>query len=164
VAGLSEASESAYAAVFRARAGDGSPAARLYVKEPDLLRPLVMAGTWDGEARGALEAAALSMGWKLRCPDGLGKGRVFLGPGTAGMSGTALTSGAAGTAGTGGASGAAATSGATGSPGSAGHAGPASAGKVLDLLLEIHARLLESGEALRVDVFTKTLSVERNGE
>jgi hypothetical protein len=161
VPGLSEASESAYAAVFRARAGDGSPAARLYVKEPDLLRPLAMAGTWEGEARGALEAAALSMGWKLRCPDGLGNGRVFLGPGTVGMSGIALTSGSAGTAG---ASGTGGMSGVTGSPGSAGRVGPAPAGNVLDLLLAIHARLLESGEALRVDVFTKTLSVERNGQ
>jgi hypothetical protein len=88
--GLSDASESAYAALFRARTPDGAPAARKYVKEPDLLRPLSLDRLLEGEAREVLAAAALSTGWKLRCPLGLGRARVAVGPGAPLEAGTVL--------------------------------------------------------------------------
>ncbi|MDR1080588.1 MAG: hypothetical protein LBQ79_06435 [Deltaproteobacteria bacterium] len=86
VPGLSEASETVYAAVFRARTADGRAAAGMYVKEPDLLRPLAMDRVWEGEVSAALAAAALSIGWKLRCAPGLGRARVRLGKGMPGTS------------------------------------------------------------------------------
>jgi hypothetical protein len=120
VPGLSEASETVYAAVFRAAAAGRAPDP--YVREPDLLRPLEIGYRWEGEAGDALEALALSLGWKVRRPPGSGAAAVAAGPGTP----------------------------------------SAARGRALDLLLAIDAALAPSGEAVRVDVFTRTFTIVRS--
>jgi hypothetical protein len=93
------------------------------VGEPDLLRPLALGYRWEGEAGTALEAAALSLGWRVRRAPGSGAARLAAGPGTA-----------------------------------------LEGGRVLDLLLAVDSALAASGEAVGVDVFTRTFSIGRRGE
>ncbi|MDR3155065.1 MAG: hypothetical protein LBW85_12560 [Deltaproteobacteria bacterium] len=120
VPGLSEASEAVYAALMRGSPPEGMAPPGSLAREPALLRPYSMDYGWEGEAARALEAAALSIGWKVRCPAGLGLSRVRVSPG--------------------------------------------GSGRVLDLLAEIGLALAAAGEALKVDVFTETFTVERSGE
>ncbi|MDR1037385.1 MAG: hypothetical protein LBT40_12735, partial [Deltaproteobacteria bacterium] len=51
VPGLSEASRTVYAALFRMKGRDGASAARTFAGEPDLLRPFTLSYRWEGEAR-----------------------------------------------------------------------------------------------------------------
>jgi hypothetical protein len=122
VPGLSAASESVYAAVFRAAlAGAADPS--VYVRDPDLLRPLVRDRSWEGDAATALAAMALSLDWSVRCPAVMGMARVGAWPGTGGA-----------------------------------------ATRALDLLMAIEAALASYGETVKVDVITRTFTVERSSE